>query len=123
MCININAQGKINPLKAFKKKPKKATTLLQKAASLNSGMAYNNLGNIYSAKELTKTPDWSKAADCFYKGAELNCPEAIYNYSLCLKKGKGVKKDKQAAKRWLEEAAKNGSEEALKELEKRKINL
>ena len=36
---------------------------------------------------------------------------------------KGVKKDKQAAKRWLEEAAKNGSEEALKELGKRKINL
>ena len=101
----------------------KATTLLQKAASLNSGLAYNNLGNIYSAKELTKTPNWSKAADCFYKGAELNCPEAQYNYSLCLKKGKGVKKDKQAAKRWLEEAAKNGSEEALKELEKRKINL
>ena len=63
----------------------KATTLLHKAASLNSGMAYNNLGNIYSAKEFTKTPDWSKAADCFYKGAELNCPEAIYNYSLCLK--------------------------------------
>ena len=101
----------------------KATTLLQKAASLNIGLAYNNLGNIYSAKEFTKTPDWSKAADCFYKGAELNCPEAQYNYSLCLKKGKGVKKDKQAAKRWLEEAAKNGSEEALKELGKRKINL
>ena len=101
----------------------KAIVLLQKAASLNCGLAYYNLGTVYNTKELIKTPDWNKGADCFRKGAELNCPEAQYNYSLCLKKGKGVKKDKQAAKRWLEEAAKNGSEEALKELEKRKINL
>ena len=101
----------------------KAIVLLQKAASLNCGLAYYNMGTVYNKKELIKTPDWNKAADCFRKGAELNCPEAQYNYSLCLKKGKGVKKDKQAAKRWLEEAAKNGSEEALKELEKRKIYL
>ena len=28
--------------------------------------------NERKSKRIAKTPDWSKAADCFYKGAELN---------------------------------------------------
>jgi hypothetical protein len=101
----------------------KARDLLRQAASKGSGRAYYNLGYSYSSKEYDKKPNWTLAADYYRQGAELNCREAQYGFAYCLKKGKGVKKDKAAADRWLLTAAKNGDENALKEIKKKKINL
>lgn len=101
----------------------KGRTLLQEAASKGNGLAYFNLGYSYATKKYNKKVDWTTAADCYRKGAELNCPEAQYSYGYCLKKGKGVKKDKQAATHWFVTAARNGDEDAIKEIEKMKIDL
>lgn len=101
----------------------KGRNLLQIAASKGNGLSYFNLGYSYATKKYNKKVDWTKAAECYRKGAELNCPEAQYSYAYCLKKGKGVKKDKQAATYWLVTAAKNGDEDAIKEIEKMKIDL
>ena len=101
----------------------KGRTFLQEAASKGNGLAYFNLGYSYATKKYNKKVDWTTAAECYRKGAELNCPEAQYSYGYCLKKGKGVKKDKQAATHWFVTAAKNGDEDAIKEIEKMKIDL
>lgn len=101
----------------------KGRTFLQEAASKGNGLAYFNLGYSYATKKYNKKVDWTTAAECYRKGAELNCPEAQYSYGYCLKKGKGLKKDKQAATHWFITAAKNGDEDAIKEIEKMKIDL
>lgn len=92
----------------------KAKQLFHEAGSLGFGEAYNNLGYLYSNKDCIKKPNWEIAAGYFRQGAEMNNPSAQYNYGMCLKKGKGVKKDKQAAVHWITLAAQNGDEDAIK---------
>lgn len=94
----------------------KAKQLFHEAGSLGFGEAYNNLGYLYSNKDCIKKPNWEIAAGYFRQGAEMNNPSAQYNYGMCLKKGKGVKKDKQAAVHWITLAAQNGDEDAIKVL-------
>lgn len=94
----------------------KAKELFLEAAYLGFGEAYNNLANLYTYKDYIKKPNWEKAAKYYQKGAEMNDPAAQYNYGMCLKKGKGVKKDKQAAIHWLTLAGQNGYNEAEKQI-------
>ncbi len=94
----------------------KAKELFQEAIDLGCIEAYNNMGNMYSYKGYVKKPNWEVAVGYYRQGAEKNDPLAQYNYGWCLKKGKGVKKDKKAAIYWFSLAAENGDEDAAKEL-------
>lgn len=109
------------------KNPEKALELLTQAAELGSANAYNNLGVIYYRKEY-KRKDRKLAVEYWRRGAELDSEligtaDCQCYYGYCLKKGQGVKKDKEAAIYWLKLAAKNGSEEAKEELQKMHISL
>lgn len=96
----------------------KARDYLLQASAMGNGLAFKNLGASYCNKAYIKKPDWKVAADYFRQGAEIGCPEAQYSYGYCLKKGKGVKKDKHAAIHWLKLAAQNGDEDSISELKK-----
>lgn len=94
----------------------KAKELFQEAIDLGCVKAYYNMGNMYSYKGYVKKPNWEVAVGYYRQGAEKNEPLAQYNYGWCLKKGKGVKKDKKAAIYWLKKAAKQGDEDAISDL-------
>lgn len=94
----------------------KAKELFQEAIDLGCVKAYYNMGNLYSYKGYIKKPNWEVAVGYYRQGAEKNEPLAQYNYGWCLKKGKGVKKDKKAAIYWLKKAAKQGNEDAISDL-------
>ena len=104
------------------KNVEKARDYFHMASEMGNALAFNNLGLSYCDKAYIKKVDWKTAADYFRKGAEMNSHEAQYNYAICLKKGKGVKKDKQTAIHWLKLASQNGDENAANELEKLGIN-
>lgn len=105
----------------------KSIGLLNQAAEMGSANAFNTLGIVYYWKKY-KRKNRKLAADYWRRGAELE-PELIgtadcqYSYGCCLKKGHGVKKDKEAAIRWLKLAVKNGSKEAREELQKMHISI
>lgn len=101
----------------------KSKELFREAASMGCKEAYNNLGNLYSYKDYIKRPNWEIAVDFFRQGAELGSVESQYAFALCLKKGRGVKKDKQSAKYWLIKAAQNGHEGAKRDLKKMGVDF
>ena len=101
----------------------KARDYFRKASEKGNSLAFNNLGISYCDKAYINKFDWKTAADYFRKGAEMNCQDAQYNYAICLKKGKGVKKDKHAAIHWFKLAAQNGDEDAANELKRMGINF
>lgn len=94
----------------------KAKELFQEAIDLGCVESYYNMGNLYSYKGYIKKPNWEVAVGYYRQGAEKNEPLAQYNYGWCLKKGKGMKKDKKAAIYWLKKAAKQGNEDAISDL-------
>ena len=109
------------------KDQEKAVKLLSQAADMGCANAFNTLGIIYFWKEY-KRMDRKLAVEYWKRGAELDpelwgTADCQYNYGMCLKKGHGVKKDKEAAIFWLKLAAKNGSEEAKEELQKMHIGI
>lgn len=109
------------------KDQEKAVKLLSQAAEMGCANAFNTLGIIYFWKEY-KRMDRKLAVEYWKRGAELDpelwgTADCQYNYGMCLKKGHGVKKDKEAAIYWLKLAAKNGSEEAKEELQKMHIGI
>ena len=101
----------------------KAKELFQEAIDLGCIEAYNNMGNLYIYEGYVKKPNWKAAIEYYRKGAEKNDPVAQYNYGWCLKKGKGVKKDKQAAIYWLTKVAEFGDEDAIRELKTMGVTL
>ena len=100
----------------------KAKALFLEAADSGEAVAYKNLGIIYYWKEYGMK-NRKLAAEYWKQGADLGDPDSQYYYGYILKKGHGVKKDKQEAIRWLKLAAQNGSEEAKEELQKMGINV
>ena len=95
----------------------KAKEMFLEAADSGDAVAYRNLGIIYYWKEYGMK-NRKLAADYWKRGAELGDTDSQYNYGYILKKGHGVKKDKQEAIRWFKLATQNGSEEAKEELQK-----
>jgi len=87
-----------------------AIEYFSKAAEMNLPSAYHNLGVVYYNKEFG-VKNLKRAAEYWKHGAELGDPNSQYCYSLVLKKGKGVKKDKAQAAYWKQLAAQNGIEE------------
>ena len=100
----------------------KAKELFLEAADSGEAIAYTNLGVIYYWKEYGMK-NHKLAAEYWKRGADLGDPDCQYSYGAILKKGHGVKKDKQAAIHWLKLAAQNGSEEAKEELHKMGIKV
>ena len=101
----------------------------RKAADQGDARAMRALGMAYS--EATETPwffptiarveqDCEQAAEWFRKAAELGDFAAQRNLGYLYLKGKGVKKDKAEARKWLEKAAAQSypyATDLLKELE------
>lgn len=95
----------------------KAIDYYEHSAKLGCTVSYNYLGSIYF---------WNKygvknrqfAVSYWKQGAEAGNPECQYNYGCVLKKGRGVKKDKQQAIHWFILSAQNGNEDAQEELKK-----
>ncbi|MBR6058167.1 MAG: sel1 repeat family protein [Lentisphaeria bacterium] len=58
------------------------------------------------------------AFHCYQKAAAMKEPQAMLNLGLCYLNGIGTVTDRNEARKWLAEAAKNGSKEALQQLEK-----
>jgi len=92
-----------------------AVCYFQQAADNGELTAWLNLGTIYYWKKYGHR-DHALAAFYWKKGADAGEPRCQYNYGCLLKKGKGVKKNKQEAIRWFKLAAQNGSEDAKKDL-------
>ena len=63
--------------------------------------AYFILGAMSCSKQIIKKPDWKTATEYFRQGAEAGDPISQFCYGKCLEKGKGVKKDRQAAAHWM----------------------
>lgn len=99
----------------------KAKEYFCQAAEKGSLLSYQNLGVIYYGKKYGMR-DYKVAADYWRQGAELGSPRCQYDYSCVLRKGKGVKKDKKQADKWMILAARNGVEEAHKYLQKKHID-
>lgn len=110
-----------------KKDIDKAIDYFKQSAEAGSANAYRNLGAIYYFKEYGRK-NRKMAVSYWKQGSEMN-PELIetadcqYNYGISLKRGEGIKKDKEAAIFWLKLAARNGSEKAKEELKKMHIGI
>lgn len=74
-------------------------------------------------KEYSPKPDRQKAVALWKEAAEEGDSTSQYNYGMCLKRGKGGKKNKALAIEWLKRAASVGEEHAIAELRKMKIEL
>ena len=89
------------------------------AAAAGDANACLNLGTIYYWKDYGRK-NYQLAAEYWRQGAELGSPDCQFNYGMLLKKGRGVRKDKAEAMRWIKLAADNGLEDAKEELAKYK---
>ena len=58
------------------------------------------------------------AFECYKKAAERREPQAMLKLGACYLNGVGTAVDREQARKWLAEAAKQGSQEALQLLEK-----
>lgn len=94
----------------------------QQAANKGCLKAWETMGTIYYMRQYGHV-DYSKAASYWKQGVEAGSVECQYNYGYLLKKGKGVKKNKEESIKWFKIAAQNGSENAKEELRKMKVNI
>ena len=61
--------------------------------------------------------DYSKAAEYFRRGADLNDPLSLYNLGICYMNGKGVLRDQDNALVYIKKAADLGQEDAINYLD------
>ncbi len=94
---------------------------LKQGAYTGNANAAENLASIYQVGRYGIKRNKELCLTYWKLGAENGSDECQYNYGMCLKKGKGVPKDKDAAIRWISEAATKGHLNATKEMEKMKI--
>lgn len=95
----------------------KAIDYYERSAKLGCLVSYSYLGLIYFWNKYG-VKNRQRAAAYWKQGAEAGNPECQYNYGCVLKKGRGVKKDKQQAIHWFTLSAQNGNEDAQEELKK-----
>eukprot|EP00123_Amoebidium_parasiticum_P008832 comp19052_c0_seq1/m.21493 comp19052_c0_seq1/g.21493 ORF comp19052_c0_seq1/g.21493 comp19052_c0_seq1/m.21493 type:complete len:417 (-) comp19052_c0_seq1:992-2242(-) len=91
---------------------KKAFSLLSVAAQNGLGAAYNMLGNMHGEGKGAEL-SWTKAVECFEKGAKAGDPSAHMSLAQCYALGNGVAKSEQKAFEHHMAAAKAGLPPAL----------
>lgn len=94
---------------------------LKQGANMGNANAAENLASIYQIGQYGVKRNKELCLLYWRIGAENGSDECQYNYGMCLKKGKGVPKDKDAAIKWISEAASKGHLNATKEMIKMKI--
>lgn len=99
-----------------------AVSYFQQAADKGCLDAWEHMGIIYYWRQYGHV-NRTKAASYWKQGAEAGSVACQYKYGYLLKKGKGVKKDKEEAVKWFTIAAQNGSEDAKEELTRMKISI
>lgn len=82
------------------------------AARLGNGEGYKNLGVMYE-EGLGMPQSVNEAFKCYKRAAELGNAQGQYYLATMYANGKGAPCDKQIARRWLEQSASQGHQEAL----------
>ena len=101
----------------LKQSPEEAFKCFSAAAKQDFPPALYQLGYLYE-RGMGTTPQPENAFACYQKAAALREPEAMLKLGLCYLNGVGTPKDKGLARKWLAEAARQGSQTALELLEK-----
>ena len=91
---------------------------LKQGAYQGNANAAENLASIYQSGNYGIKRNQELCLTYWKLGAENGSDECQYNYGMCLKKGKGVPKDKEAGIKWISEAASKGHLKATEEMKK-----
>lgn len=84
--------------------------------------AMNNLGYMYFTGTGVEQ-DYKKAFELYKKGSALYEPSSMCGLGICYATGKGTEKNEDSALFWLMESAKMGNEDAMKWLDKLKLQM
>ncbi len=90
---------------------KKAEVLYEKAAKMGDGYGMLRMGQIEMGRD-----EMEKAFTYFYQSSRLGIPVAQYLTGICFLRGLGVAANRDLGIRCLQEAARNGSREAMEAL-------
>ncbi|MBR1934647.1 MAG: sel1 repeat family protein [Muribaculaceae bacterium] len=101
----------------------KAKALYEQAANAQDGEGYYKLALLLSDEDYVSSIDWSQVAEYLRCGAELGNADAQLAYGKCLKDGRGVPVDTDAAIDWLIKASMNGRPEAVREIDALKTQV
>jgi len=96
----------------FQKGDSRALEHLETGAKAGNGNALYYLGGVYYFGKFGVKADKRKAARYYLQAAKEGNALAQYAIAVCLYDGDGVVKDRQAARKWMETAAKNNCQDA-----------